>query len=141
MNVNELRITKLKEYLVKMINDISKTRGFNVNALSKEIETYSLDKIPTETEVERWIGGEEICKEVFSFRTRKDYSYNEINNLKNIGFFEIFENAIKENNKKGVLPKIDGIETISCLNTGTMASADNNTAIFDIQIQITYLRK
>lgn len=139
IDYNELRITKLRDYLVKVVNDISKSRGINANALSKEVETYSLDKIPTDSTVEVWICGTEIHRDVFSFRSRKNYSYNDINNLKNIGFFEIFENAIKKNNSEGVLPSIEGIESIECLNCGTMLVADSNTAEFDIQIQITYM--
>jgi hypothetical protein len=106
--------------------------------LLKNVNNYSLDKIPTASTVEKWVNGVEIHKDVYSFRSRKEYSTNEINNLQNIGFFEIFESTIKSNNKKGVLPNIKGIESIECLNCGTMLSADTNTAIFDIQIQITY---
>lgn len=135
---NKLRITKLRNYLVKVVDSINKNRGFNANALSKEVDTYSLDKIPTSSTVETWITGLEIHRDVFSFRSRKNYSYKEIDNLKNIGFFEIFENAIQENNRKGILPDIEGIESIECLNCGTMISAETNTAEFDIQIQITY---
>jgi hypothetical protein len=36
------------------------------------------------------------------------------------------------------LPDIEGIESIECLNAGTMVSANTNTAEFDIQIQIIY---
>jgi hypothetical protein len=59
--------------------------------------------------------------------------------LKNIGFFEEFEKIIKSNNDKGVLPEIENIESIECLNSGTMISNDDGkTGTFDIQIQITY---
>lgn len=138
IDYNDLRITKLRDYLVKVINEISKNRGINANALSKEVDTYSLDKIPTASTVERWINGTEIHKDVFSFKSRRNFSYNEINNLTNIGFFEIFENAIQEKNREGIMPEIDRIESIECLNCGTLESAETNTAIFDIQIQITY---
>jgi hypothetical protein len=92
----------------------------------------------TASTVERWITGGGIYKDVFSFRSRKTYSTDEINNLNNIGFFEEFENIIKSNNMKGVLPKINGIQAIECLNTGTMSDVNTNTAEFDIQLQITY---
>lgn len=139
IDVENLRVTKLKQYLVDVVNEISKSRDVNVNALSKDIESYSLDKIPTEKVVEVWICGIEIHKDLFSFRSRKNYSYDEINNLANIGFFEIFEKAIKDNNDKGILPEIDGIQAIRCMNCGTMNSANTNTAEFDIQIQIEYM--
>ena len=40
--------------------------------------------------------------------------------------------------KNGILPEIDGIESIECLNPGTMNNANTNTAELDIQIRITY---
>ena len=118
-----------------LTNDV---KQINTDMLSNEVDNYSLDKIPTESVVTRYVNGTEIHRDVYSFRSRKAYSQDTVNNLSNIGFFEKFENAINSNNKKGVLPNIRGIESIECLNSGTMNSADGNTAIFDIQIQITY---
>jgi hypothetical protein len=140
MNIKNTRIDNLRTYLCKVIDTLTTNKNFKINAnmLSKNVNNYSLDKIPTASTVEKWVNGVEIHKDVYSFRSRKEYSTNEINNLQNIGFFEIFESTIKSNNKKGVLPNIKGIESIECLNCGTMLSAETNTAIFDIQIQITY---
>jgi hypothetical protein len=140
MNKKDTRINKLRNYLCKIIETLTTNKNFKINAnmLSKNVNNYSLDKIPTDSTVEKWITGLEIHRDVYSFRSRKEYSTNEINNLQNIGFFEEFESVIKSNNKKGVLPDIEGIESIECLNCGAMLSSDNNTAIFDIQIQITY---
>lgn len=134
------RIEALREYLKSVINGLVENKNFNINAnmLSKNINNYSLDKIPTATTIERWINGIEIHKDVFSFRSRKEYSTNDIKNLQNIGFFEKFESIIKSNNQKGVLPNIKGIESVECLNCGTLSSVETNTAEFDIQIQITY---
>ena len=105
------------------------------------IGDFSLDKIPTESQVNKWIIGTEIHKDVYSLRSKKAYSQDTINNLNNIGYFEQFENLIEYYNKKGILPDIDGILSIECLNCGTLNTADNKEAIFDIQIQITYIKK
>lgn len=140
--MEEYRITKLRAYLVNILETLTdKTKQINADMLGDGIDNYSLDKIPTESVVTRWISGVEIHRDVYSFRSRKAYSKEVMNNLQNIGFFEEFEEAIKTNNKEGNLPDIQGIEKIECLNCGTMLSNDNgNTAIFDIQIQITYRR-
>ena len=141
MNVQDLRISKLREYLFEIINTLTTNRNYQINAnmLSNKIDDYSLDKIPTNTEVESWIIGIVKRKDIYSFKSRKSYSQDTIVNLKNIGFFERFENAIKTNNEKGILPDIDNIESIECLNCGTISRNDNgNSAIFEIQIQITY---
>ncbi len=135
------RISKLREYLFSVINTLTDERDYQINAniLSDNIDDYSLDKIPTSSEVETWITGLEIHRDVYSFRSRKTYGLDTIENLTNMGFFEQFESKIKSNNDKGVLPEINGIESIACLNCATMIANDNgNSAISDIQIQITY---
>lgn len=140
MQVEDLRISKLRMYLFDIINTLTTNRNYQINAnmLSNNIDDYSLDKIPTNIEVENWIIGGGIHRDVYSFRSRKSYSQDTIVNLKNVGFFEKFENAIKTNNDEGNLPDIENIESIECLNCATMNSADGKQAEFDIQIQITY---
>lgn len=139
MQYSDLRISKLREYLLSVLNTLTtKTKQINANMLSNKTDNYSLDKIPVDTEIETWIIGGTIHRDVYSFRSRMAYSQDTINNLKNIGFFEQFEKIIKSNNDEGILPEIDGIESIECLNCGTMNNNETNTAEFDIQIQITY---
>ena len=136
---NDYRISKLRNYLFNIINTLTTNRNYQINAdWLGNVGDFSLDKIPTNTEVENWIIGIVKRRDVYSFRSRKFYSKDTINNLKNIGFFEDFEYIIKSNNEKGTLPDIDGIESIECLNCGTLNSADETQATFDIQIQITY---
>lgn len=138
--MNNTRIAKVRDYLLEVLDDLTTDNTFqlNIDMLSNEIGDYSLDKIPTQTEIEKWITGIEIHRDVFSLRSKKAYSQDFVVNLENIGFFEAFENKIKDNNEKGVLPDIEGIEGIECLNCGALNVADTNEAIFDIQIQITY---
>ena len=106
--------------------------------LSADPNNYSIDKIPTEPQIEEWITGETIRRDIYSFRSRNHYSQDTLNNLLNVGFFEIFEKRIRENNKNRILPDIAGIEEIKCLNCASMNDADTNTAEFDIQIGIEY---
>ena len=140
MTIENLRISKLKDYLVNIINRLTSDRTYQINAdmLSIEINDYSLDKIPTASVVESWITGDEIHRDVYSFRSRKAYSQDIINNFENVGFFEQFETIIKNNNKNGILPDIENIESIECLNCATLNSVDGKQAEFDIQIQIVY---
>ena len=140
VKVEDLRITKLRTYLLSIIDVLVTDKKYQINAnmLSNELNNYSLDKIPTSSTVEEWITGTKICRDVYSFRSRVGYSQDTIENLINVGFFEIFEKLISSNNEKGILPNIEGIQSIQCLNCGSMNNANTNTAEFDIQIQITY---
>lgn len=140
IKTEDLRITKLRTYLFTIIDTLLTDTKYQINAnmLSDKKNNYSLDKIPTSSTVETWITGTKLCKDVYSFRSRMGYSQDTIENLINVGFFEIFEKLISSNNEKGILPNIEGIQSIQCLNCGSMNNANTNTAEFDIQIQITY---
>ena len=140
IDTTELRITKLRAYLISIIDMLLTDTKYTINAnmLSADPNNYSLDKIPVDKSVEMWITGNEIHRDVFSFRSRNNYSQDTLNNLVNIGFFEVFEKMISSNNKQGILPDIQGIQEIRCLNCASMNNASTNTAEFDIQIEITY---
>ena len=139
MLIDNLRINKLRLYLFQIIKDLNaKYEQINVNFLSDDVNNYSLDKIPIETEVQSWIIGDILHREVYSFRSRMNYSADTVDNIENIGFYETFEKIIRNNNENNILPDIKGIESIKCLNSGTMVNADTNTAEFDIQIQIEF---
>ena len=139
MNTEDLRISKLRMYLFNIVEELNTNIvQINANMLSNEVDNYSLDKIPTRTEVEQWIIGPSVKKDVYTFRSRVSYSQDVINNLLNVGFFEMFERKIKENNNNGILPDIENIEKIECLNCGALKNTETNTAVFEIQIQVTY---
>ena len=111
MEVNDLRISKLRLYLFGILNTLTTNSNYQINAnmLSNKVGDYSLDKIPTNTEVEKWIIGVVKRRDVYSFRSRKSYSQDTINNLKNIGFFEEFEKIdakLYENENKEEYDKI-----------------------------------
>ena len=139
IEVSNLRVTKLRAYLMDIITELIGQYGeMNINFLSNEPNNYSLDKIPVVTEVQRWITGDTIYRDVYSFRSRMNYSADTMTNIENIGFYETFEKIIKQKNDNNDLPDIQGIQSISCLNCGTLNRANTNTAEFDIQIQIEY---
>ena len=140
IDTTELRITKLRAYLISVIDTLLTDTNYliNANMLPAGVNNYSLDKIPTEPQVETWITGDEVHRDVYSFRSRNKYSQDTLNNLINIGFFEVFEKKISSNNEQGILPDIQGIQEIKCLNCGSMNNATTNTAEFDIQIEIDY---
>ena len=141
IDVENTRIAKLGKYLESILEELNdKYRKINADFLGIDVNNYSLDKIPTASEVETWLTGTKICRDVYSFRSRNAYSSDRLSNLKNIGFFETFQQIINSNNDNGILPEIDNIESIECLNQGTFNSADasGKTAVCDIQLQIVY---
>ena len=140
IEVNNLRITKLRDYLLDIIRELNEEyQQLNINFLSNDVDSYSLDKIPVVPQINSWIIGIELNRDVYNFRSRMNYSSDVISNIENIGFYETFERIIKQKNGNKDLPDIQGIQSIRCLNAGTMNRADTNTAEFNIQIQIEYI--
>lgn len=136
-----MRIEKVRDYLFDIINTLTTDRNYQINAdFLGDVGDFSLNKIPTNSKIEKWIIDTSKNQDTYSFRSRKAYSRDTINNLQNIGFFEDLEDKINSNNDNGILPEIDGIESIICLSCGSLNIANTNDAIFDIQIQITYLK-
>ena len=139
VEIANLRVTKLRAYLMDIITELIGQYGeMNINFLSDEPNNYSLDKIPVNPITEQWIIGNFLKRDVYSFRSRMNYSADTMTNIENIGFYETFEKKIKQKDNNNILPEIDGIQSISCLNCGTMNNENTNTAEFDIQIQIEY---
>ena len=134
------RIEELRAYLIKQLTELKDFNQINANWLSNEPNNYSIDKIPTASTEENWVVGK-LCRDVYNLRSQMENGQDTITNLKNIGFFEEFEDKINSNNSKGILPNIKGIQSIECLNCGTVVSATENTAELDIQIQITYIKE
>ena len=134
------RADKLRLYIFNILDELLKSKEYkiNTNFLDKDIENYSLDKLPVSPVVSIWIDDSGVYRDVYNFRSRKVYGADVIDNLSNIGFFEEFERKIYKNNKNKILPEIEGIESIECLNCGALSRAGTQTAEFAIQIQINY---
>lgn len=134
------RIEALRNYMFNVLDNLLKDKEYQINAnfLDNNIDNYSLNKIPVEPIETRWITGEIIKQDTYEFTSRRPYSSDVDNNLNNIGFYEKFENVIYSNNRSKILPEIDGIQSIECLNCGALSIANTQDCVFSIQIRITY---
>jgi len=142
VNPDNSRIAKVRTYLFTILDTLLTDNKYQINAnfLTNDVNNYSLDRLPVDDNVEQWIIPIKKYREVYELRSRNSYGQEVMENLTNIGFFEEFEEIINSNNNKGVLPDIEGIESIECLNVGALSIADTQTSIFAIQIQINYIK-
>ena len=135
--MDKVRAEKIQEYLIEILECVKK--DLNVNYIdSSKIGAFSIVRLPVNPMVEKWVIPVSVNQEVYNIESVKVYSQDQMQNLSNIGFFENLERKIKENNKNKKLPQIDGIESISCLNCGSLQMTNTNTAVFSIQIEINY---
>ena len=141
IQADKTRAKALIDYLYTIVDEIINNNEYQIKAdfLADEVNSYSIDKIPTRSIVESWVTGQKKHIDIYSFRSRFSYSSDQADELENVGFFEIFEKKIEENDKNKIYPKIDGVEKIECLNSGSLAYASQETCEMNITIQITYI--
>lgn len=132
----EFRIDKVREYLLTILTNV--TKKMNIDFLDAKSESYSISRLPAEPIVEKWIIPVTKKREIYNFVSRKAYSSCLDSNLSNIGFYEKFEKTISDNNNKKKLPDIKDIESISCLNCGSLQINETNTSVFSVQLEIIY---
>ena len=103
MEENKSMIEAIKEFIAKC--PLLKDGKINVDYLGNEVSDYSIQK---------YLDGSEDRQLVCVFASRASYSEDVIQNILNSKFYEEFSEWIETQNDNGILPKIDGIESIEC---------------------------
>lgn len=132
-------VDKLREYFFSL-GIIDENSNINVDFLSNEPIEYVIEPIPVEPIIRPYRDGGSLRQFVFQFGSREYFGADVIQNMANTEFYEDFSALIEDNNKKGVLPKIKGIQSIECLNNGTINEDNTDNAKYVIQMRITYYK-
>ena len=106
----------------------------------KPIE-YTIETVPCEPVIRKYTDGSCMKQFLFIFASREFFSKDVAQNIENLGFYEKFEEWIKEQNDEGILPDLgEGREPVSIevLTGGYAFEADTNTAQYQIQLRLTY---
>ncbi len=135
-----------KKYIIKAIRKYIATCPYlhdgkiGVDYLENEI-AYSIEPMPVTPKDTEFIDDSEIKQFTFVFASRESYGQETIQNIINTEFYEDFSDWIEENNFNGILPDIEGIESIECLSTGYAFQTGIDTARYQIQLRITYYKE
>ena len=130
-------INKIREYLIKN-NVIDEECRINVDFLGEEPTEFAIVPIPINPVLERHVDGSSLRQYQFQLISCNYYGADVMQNMANSSFYEELYDLIEKNNDSGILPNIDGVESIECLNNGAILDAGTNTAKYSIQIKVTY---
>ena len=111
-----------------------------VDYLENEV-AYSIEPTPVKLIDTPFIDDTGINQFAFVLASRESYGQEIIQNMLNTEFYEDFANWIEENNFNGILPDIEGIESIECLSTGYAFQTGIDTARYQIPLRITYYKE
>jgi hypothetical protein len=134
-------VEKIKDYFIEHVQLASEFKNILVDFLGEEATTYTIEPIPVETIITPYADGGSLRQFVFQFGSREFYDDGVAQNIENLDFYEKFKNEIETNNKNGVLPDIDGIQSIECTTGGTLDGAESGTAKYIIQMKIIYYKE
>ena len=137
---DEIIVEKLKDYFNEHVSLAEEFENILVDFLGKEAITYTIEPIPTEYKVTPYSDGGSLRQYVFQFSSREYYDEGVAQQIENLGFYEKFQKEIENNDKNKILPDIDGIQSIECLNYGTIQDVQTGTAKYSIQLRITYYK-
>lgn len=135
-------IEKIRDYFNGHVHLATEFENILVDFLNDDAITYTIEPIPVEPILTNYVDGSSLRQYVFQFGSREYYDNGVAQNIENLDFYEKFKDEIETNNKNGILPDIDGIQSIECLTPGTIQDVqDGNTAKYVIQMRITYLKE
>lgn len=131
-------INAIREYFEEQ--DILNNKKVNIDFIKNNTNEYIIEPIPIEPIYRQYTDGKAIRQYVFQFSSLNYLTSEVVNNLLNSEFYESFSKVIEENNNKKILPKVDGIQSIECLNIGTIENEQENKAKYSIQMRILYYK-
>lgn len=116
----------------------------NVNYLEPNADTYSIEEVPVEPIIKKYINGNSVRQYAFIFTSREPYGADVLTNIDNSGFYEKLADEIEKNNDKEIFPLLDdGMEAleIKVTSTGYAFAVTEDTAQFQIQLRLKYFKK
>lgn len=116
----------------------------NVNYLEADTDTYSIEEVPINPIVKKYVNGDSIRQYAFIFTSREPYGADVFQNIDNSGFYEKFADWVETQDDNEILPLLDnGLEPLSVevTSTGYAFAVTDDTAQFQIQLRLKYLKK
>ena len=131
-------IEEIRKYFLENVTLAKEFDNILADFLGDEATSYTIEPIPTDVVLRQYRDGGSLNQLIFQFGSREFYDNSVAQNINNLDFYEKFQEEIERNNKNNVLPDIKGIQSIECLNNGTIQDVQNGTAKYIIQMRITY---
>lgn len=116
----------------------------NVNYLGEDSTVYSIEEVPCEPILKTYINGDSERQFQFIFCSREPYGANEIQNIKNSGFYEDFAEWVEEQNDFKNFPILERkcqSEEIKVLSPGYAFQVATDKARYQIELRLKYLKK
>lgn len=139
-------IDSIRNYMrnLKCLDTFNNAIRVNVNYLEPNVDTYSIEEVPIDPILKKYVNGDSIRQYAFIFTSREPYGVDVLQNIDNSGFYEKLADEIEINNNNEIFPLLDnGLEPleIKVTSTGYAFAVTEDTAQFQIQLKLKYFKK
>ena len=139
---NKKIIESVREYIQNLSCLSTFNNAINVNYLSDDDNSFSLEEVPCNPIIKKYVDGSSLRQYQFIFTSKEPYSEEILQNIDNSSFYEDFANEIEEKNNKGDLPLLDNLEarSIEVTSSPYCVRVTEDKAIYQINLNLIYFK-
>lgn len=135
-------IDALEKYFIGC--ELLKDGALRVDYLGEKPVEYTIEVLPCDPVVKRYIGGSTVRQYLFAFGSREFYSQERLQNIQNSAFYERLADWVETRSMSGVLPELpDGMEAqqLEVVSSGYLFDGSMTNARYQIQLRLLYFKE
>ena len=135
-------IDALEKYFIGC--ELLKDGALRVDYLGEKPVEYTIEVLPCDPVVKRYLGGSTVRQYLFAFGSREFYSQERLQNIQNSSFYELLADWVETRSMSGILPELpDGMEAqqLEVVSSGYLFDGSMTNARYQIQLRLLYFKE
>lgn len=135
-------IDALEKYFIGC--ELLKDGALRVDYLGEKPVEYTIEVLPCDPVVKRYLGGSTVLQYLFAFGSREFYSQERLQNIQNSAFYELLADWVETRSMSGILPELpDGMEAqqLEVVSSGYLFDGSMTNARYQIQLRLLYFKE
>lgn len=135
-------INALEKYFIGC--ELLKDGALRVDYLGEKPVEYTIEVLPCDPVVKRYLGGSTVRQYLFAFGSREFYSQERLQNIQNSAFYELLADWVETRSMSGILPELpDGMEAqqLEVVSSGYLFDGSMTNARYQIQLRLLYFKE
>lgn len=135
-------IDALEKYFIGC--ELLKDGALRVDYLGEKPVEYTIEILPCDPVVKRYLGGSTVRQYLFAFGSREFYSQERLQNIQNSAFYELLADWVETRSMSGILPELpDGMEAqqLEVVSSGYLFDGSMTNARYQIQLRLLYFKE
>lgn len=135
-------IDALEKYFIGC--ELLKDGALRVDYLGEKPVEYTIEVLPCDPVVKRYLGGSTVRQYLFAFGSREFYSQERLQNIQNSVFYELLADWVETRSMSGILPELpDGMEAqqLEVVSSGYLFDGSMTNARYQIQLRLLYFKE